>query len=352
MPIEPLQLRRRRVHENLSPITSLERVESDDPFPQYAVQHGGPRIQPVASPAADPQRAEQAAATLRPARRLVPLPSATTTYRTPPGLRGETIGAPSYRTAAELDPEGFGYDQNPVTGRVAGYSTAGGMARRAALVPQSQSRSLAPVERGETIPEYLENPYVDLRPILRGRGVPEGALSGFGSVRRSQVKSALEPFPLPEPDRFSLSPGQTRFVNGRPTASLPAREPEMTEYQEASLDIQRERLRLQREAAELRRKSEAGELTPEDKRAMLQGLRGVVLRIRQNPVMGRQVSGMSDEELMAQEAEVTYGVSLEELRPSRTPEREPGTPGKLPGSTTPSPTQQPRTAEEYLELLR
>jgi hypothetical protein len=122
----------------------------------------------------------------------------------------------------------------------------------------------------------------------------------------------------------------------------------MTEYQEANLDIQRQRLELQRQLAEERSKA-GGELTPSLKNSMLQGIRSVVLRIRQNPIMSRQVASMSDEELMNQEAELMFGVTVDDLRhsaPASTPPTTPNAP------SVPTSTRPPRTAEEYMQLLR
>jgi len=356
MPINPMLVNSRRrllVPAGLSADEYEEMQRSEEGYkPPPLTPSRRQILEPM--PVGDPVRAERAAATLRPTR-LSATVAPLVPRATPSGLRGETIGPVTYRRSSEFDPEGLGYDINPATGRLAGYSAPRGIAlqqaRRAALLPQVPAgASLAPLRRGETIPEYLEDPYVDLRPILTSRGVPLPTVSGFGAVRRSQVEAALKPFLAVEPDRFSLSPGQTRFFGGKPVASLPPSEPQMSPYQEASLDIQRQRLELSRQAAEERRKAgEAGELTPAQKNSMLHGLRSLVLRIRQHPIMGRQVGGMSDEELMAQEAEVTYGLSLDDLRPSG---RVPETPNRPSGPGGSTPIRQPRTAEEYLQILR
>lgn len=131
-----------------------------------------------------------------------------------------------------------------------------------------------------------------------------------------------------------------------PEGFTPARRPEMTPYQEASLDLERQRIQLQREAQEERRSRAGGGLTEAQKAQRLRSLRSIVMQIRRDPGMARQNSHLSDEQLMEQESQLIYGMSLEELRPGEaifeeeTPRRE-----LTPGG-------QPTTAEEYLQMIR
>jgi hypothetical protein len=105
-----------------------------------------------------------------------------------------------------------------------------------------------------------------------------------------------------------------------PGGLTPEQRQQQLELREMDLDLQRQRMEFARQAAAQRRaRGATGGLTEAQRNVMLRNLRSLVLRIRAHPVMSRQVRDMSDVDLMEQEAQLTYGLSLDELRPSSTP---------------------------------